>query len=94
MQFITFPPRKIGTKIIVQQLLPGEPERGNNAVTDKVEVSMPDRGGKASPLLAETPAEAQRMAYSCRSWPALKESKQFDSERLSTSPLFERKLFT
>lgn len=46
-----------------------------------------------APLLAQNGTEAAKMAYSGRSWPALKESKRFDSERLALSPLFDRKLF-
>lgn len=44
-------------------------------------------------MLAETPEEAQRMAYGGRSLPSLKASRQFDTERLASSPLFERRLF-
>jgi hypothetical protein len=43
---------------------------------------------ESKPLLAEDSREAQRLAYSGRSWPALKESKHFDAERLAESPLF------
>lgn len=95
MQFINFPPRKLGQKVIVQSALPESDEPGNSAATDKTlqEVSMPDRGGKAAPLLGETPAEAQKLTYAGRSWPALKESKAFDTQRLATSPLFNRRLF-
>ena len=45
------------------------------------------------PFLAETPTEAERMAHAGRSWPALKESKSFDTQRLNESPLFDRRLF-
>ena len=48
---------------------------------------------KPKPALAETPAEAERLAYAGRSWPALKESKSFDTHRLNESPLFDRRLF-
>ena len=41
------------------------------------------------PFLAETPTEAERMAHAGRSWPALKESKSFDTQRLNESPLFK-----
>ena len=41
----------------------------------------------------ETPTEAERMTCAGRSWPALKESKSFDTERLNESPLFDRRLF-
>lgn len=100
MQFITFPPRKIGQKIeenklqtpakqaqideamsrrpFVTPVFTETPEPRNNAVTDKSDLIVPGE----QPNLAG------------RSWPALKESKSFDSERLAASPLFERKLFT
>ena len=45
------------------------------------------------PFLAETPTEAERMAHAGRSWPALKESKEFDRQRILESPLFDRRLF-
>ncbi len=99
MQFITFPPRKIGQKIqvqnglpcphdnideyfgkcddcgmeIVQPALPEDDEPRNNAVTDKSDLIVPGE----QPKLAG------------RSWPALKESKTFDNQRLNESPLFK-----
>ena len=45
------------------------------------------------PLLAQDATEAERMAHAGRSWPALKESKSFDTHRLNESPLFDRRLF-
>jgi hypothetical protein len=39
--------------------------------------------------LCETADEAQQHVAAGRSWPSLKEGKQFDSERLSESPLFK-----
>lgn len=45
------------------------------------------------PKLATDEADAEKLAYSGRSWPALKESKSFDTERLNASPLFDRRLF-
>ena len=49
--------------------------------------------GHEPPLLADNAEEAQRMAYGGRSLPSLKEARKFDTERLSASPLFARKLF-
>ena len=43
-----------------------------------------------APLLALNGTEAARMAYSGRSWPALKESKTFDSARIAELPLFAK----
>jgi hypothetical protein len=43
--------------------------------------------------LAETETEAHAHVAAGRTWPALKESKSFDAERLSASPLFDRRLF-
>ena len=102
MQFINFPPAKIGTKVQenVTPLLPETLAPRNNAVTDKPSHDVhcstcgkPETWACTCPKLAENEQEAQRMAYAGRSWPALKEGKTFDSERLATSPLFERSLF-
>jgi len=45
------------------------------------------------PTLGQNPAEAQRMLYAGRQDISLKEGRVFDSERLATSPLFDRRLF-
>ncbi len=82
MQFITFPPRKIGQKIEVQKGLPdphkhcpacGKPETWacNCSRSDLVE-----------------PGEQATLGG--RSWPALKENKVFDSSRVAELPLFAK----
>ena len=75
MQFINFPPAKTGTKVQenVPSPLPRDAAPGNNAVTDKSDLIVPG----TQPKLAG------------RSWPALKESKSFDTQRLNESPLFK-----
>lgn len=78
MQFINFPPRKLGQKVVIQSVLPESENPGNNAVTDKSDLAVHAEDAK---LVAG------------RSWPALKQSKPFDSQRLATSPLFNRRLF-
>ena len=77
MQFITFPPRKIGQKI-----------EENKLQTPAKQAEIDEHMSKR-PLLAETPTEAERMAHAGRSWPALKESKSFDTQRILESPLFK-----
>ena len=43
--------------------------------------------------LAESETQAQSHIAAGRSWPALKESKEFDTQRILESPLFDRRLF-
>ncbi len=95
MQFINFPPGKIGTK--VQENRPCKTVNGKCSECGRTAVLHST--GECSwctpkpALLAENAEEAQAHVAAGRSWPALKASKVFDSERLSTSPLFERRLF-
>ena len=80
MQFINFPPAKIGTK--VQENVTPSPDVHCQTC------GKPETWGCTCPKLAENEQEAQRMAYAGRSWPALKEGKTYDSERLAEMPLF------
>jgi hypothetical protein len=59
---------------------------------DRIE-SINERGKENRPVLAQDHAEAMNHVAGGRSWQSLKESKEFDVQRLNLSPLFERKLF-
>ncbi len=110
MQFINFPPAKIGTKVQENNANTKKPAKSGTAMesTGRTNTSEAQETGTIAkqggtegdtpsgvrPLLGRDGEEAERLTYAGRSWPALKESKTFDSERLATSPLFERSLFT
>ena len=68
---------------------PNDVARGPEDEERRAKQAEIDEHMSKRPFLAETPTEAERMAHAGRSWPALKESKSFDNQRLNESPLFK-----
>lgn len=80
MQFVNFPPRKIGTKIEIQAGLP-EPVPVSNR--------WHEAAREIAPMLGQNAAEASRLTIAGRRTELLREAKTFDETKLETMPLFQ-----
>lgn len=101
MQFITFPPRKIGQKIEENKLqTPAKQAQIDEAMSRRpfvtpVFTETPEPRNNAVTDKSDLIVPGAQPKLAGRSWPALKESKSYDEKRMAESPLFREtgKLF-